>query len=193
VNGHNEVEIVNLFGERVGEILIEAGFGELQEIRDSDDDDLLEIDGIGVSTAAMIRQKLADREKEEEAVETFEMEIEVEEDLPGVLETEATSDPEVKPVEVEAEAAEEVIAEESSAEEAVAEYAPAMGPNVAIQSLWPARMKVVAPSGSEYFWPKAGSVTHVMASDVEFVMSKNRNVGRACCGASAERIYFQIL
>lgn len=191
MNGHKEIDIVELFGDRIGELLIEAGFGDLQEIRDSDDDDLLEIEGIGTASAGLIRQKLADREQED-AIGGEELEYETGMVLPGVSEPEATPDPEVKPVEIEAEPAEESIAEDDSAVEAVAEEAPAVGPNIAIQNLWPVRMKVVAPSGIEYFWSKAGDVQHVMAGDVEFVMSKNRNVGRACCGANAEKLYFKI-
>lgn len=191
MNGHKEIDVVELLGDRIGELLIEAGFIDLDAIHDADDDDLMKIEGIGTASAALIRQKMADKEQEN-AIEVEELEYETGMVLSGVSEPEATSAPEVKPVEIETETAEGSIAEDSSAVEVVAEEAPAMGPNVAIQNLWPTRLKIVAPSGTEYMWLRAGDVQHVMAGDVEFVMSKNRNVGRACCGANAEKLYFKI-
>jgi hypothetical protein len=118
----------------------------------------------------------------------------------------ATAEGGVKPADAKAEAAESALAEAPKAATAEAgsagpKKASGMGPRK-IRSLWPATIKIVGPSGTRYEWPRAGSVAIVNFEDVAFVMGKNRedvasavrknrNEGRACCGGSSARIYFE--
>lgn len=172
---HNEEDVLDAFGDRIGTLLIEYGYDSLAEIREADDSELLDIVGIGESTLASIREKTA---------------------LPGVSDQPATTESEVKPVEIEAEPAEGAIAETPLAEDASVDVAPPpIGGGITIRSLWPGRLKVTAPSGNVYEWFNAGSAgarVNVAMEDVLFVMGKNRTTGRACCGGSGERIYFEL-
>jgi hypothetical protein len=168
----DEAEVYSVFGTIMGGRLIENGFMSLEEINDASDKDLTKISGIGKGTVKTIRKALAER------------------GFGGVSEPEATPESEVKPDSEIAEAAEEEIAELSSAEEAPAVMAP-VGAAV-IRSLFPAHLRLTAPSGAVYEWVRSGVQVNVAAEDVEFVMGRNRNVGRACCGSSGERLYFEL-
>lgn len=167
----NEHDVTDATGDRVGTLLIEYGYDSLAKIREADDSELLDIAGIGESTLVSIRGKTA---------------------LPGVSDRPATTESEVKPDRHEAEPAEDAIAETFSAEDASVDAPPPIGGGITIRSLWPARLKVTAPSGNVYEWGDAGSQVNVAMDDVEFVMGKNRNAGRACCGDSGDRIYFEL-
>jgi hypothetical protein len=167
----NEADVVDTFGDRIGTLLIEYGYDSLAEIREADDSELLDIVGIGESTLASIREKTA---------------------IPGVSDQPATTESEVKPDNDEAEPAESEIAEPDSAEDALVTETPPIGGATAIRSLWPGRLKVTAPSGTVYQWDDSGSQVNVAMEDVGFVMGKNRNAGRACCGGSGERTYFEL-
>lgn len=166
-----ELDVVDALGDRIGNLLIEYGYVSLADIREADDSELLDIVGIGESTLASIREKTA---------------------IPGVSDQPATTESEVKPVSIEAEPVESEIAEPDSAEEALVIEVPPIGGETAIRSLWPGSLKVTAPSGAVYQWVKAGTQVNVAMEDVEFVMGKNRTTGRACCGSSGERIYFEL-
>lgn len=168
---HNEEDVADVFGDRIGTLLIEYGYDSLAEIREADDSELLDIIGIGESTLASIREKTA---------------------LPGVSDQPATTESEVKPADIEAEPAEGAIAESLSAEDASVDVPPPIGGGMTIRSLWPARIKVTAPSGNVYEWFNAGAQVNVAMEDVQSVMEKNRTTGRACCGDSGERIYFEL-
>jgi len=163
-----EIEVIERFGDRVGNLLVEYGFGSLDLIRDASDEALLGISGIGTSTLVQIRESLNDDA--------------------GVTDRSATTDSVVKPDSMEAEAVEVRIADLASTDEA-----PLAGSGlVVVRSLWPSIIKLTAPSGLEYQWSGAGDQVNVLATDIEFVLGRNRNVGRACCGASSERIYFEL-
>jgi hypothetical protein len=168
-----EAKVREVLGEQLGNLLIEHGYGSLDAIREASDDELEDIPGIGTFTLReRIRKPLA--------------EVEL-----GVSEEFATTPSEVKPESTDAEAAEEEDAETASAEEARAEMAPE-GPTTAVRSLWPQVIGLTAPSGASYQWPNAGAQVNVAAEDVEFVMGKNRNAGRACCGGSSGHQYFEL-
>lgn len=161
-------DVIERFGERVGNLLIEYGFGSLELVQEATDEQLLAISGIGTSTLVQIRALF--------------------DETAGVSERSATTDSEVKPDSMEAEAVEVGIADLASTGEA-----PLAGSGtIAVRSLWPAHIKLTAPSGLEYEWKSAGAQVNVLATDIEFVMGRNRNEGRACCGSSGERIYFEL-
>jgi hypothetical protein len=164
---NNFYDVIDAFGHRVGNLLIENGFDNLDLVRDATDDALLAISGIGTSTLVQIRAVL---------------------DEAGVTERPATADSVVKPDSMEAEAVEVGIADLASTDEADL----AGSGVVVIRSLWPSVLRLTAPSGLTYQWNGGGDQVNVLATDIEFVMGKNRNVGRACCGASSERIYFEM-
>ena len=165
-----ENSVLEELGEKIGNTLIEYGYGSLESIAAADDSELLDIVGIGKTALRKIRAK----------VPAFS----------GVSDQPATVDSEVKPVSVEAEAAEAEIAVFPSVVEASADLPTGV---ITIRSLWPARMRIQGPSGSIYEWELSGVQVNVKREDAEFVMSRNRNVGRACCGSSAERLYFEIV
>ncbi|MCK5547451.1 MAG: hypothetical protein KAI64_00440 [Thermoplasmata archaeon] len=165
---YDELNVIEWFGERVGTLLVENGFANLDTVREASDDALLAISGIGASTLFMIHKVL-----NEEA---------------GVTDRHATTDSVVKPDSVEAEAVEAEIADIASTDEADI----AGSGTIAIRSLWPSPIRVQAPSGLAYLWSGGGDQVNVLATDIEFVLGKNRNVGRACCGDSSERIYFEL-
>jgi len=162
--------VLDELGDRIGNLLIEYGYGSIDEIAAADDSELLDINGIGKTALKKIRATVPA--------------------LSGVSDQPATVESEVKPVSTEAEAAEVDIAETSSAVEASPADLP-IGDTIAIRSLWPARTRVKTPSGSIYEWLRSGLQVNVRREDLEFVMSLNRNVGRACCGSSGERLYFE--
>lgn len=164
---YDELNVIEWFGERVGTLLVEYGFASLDSIRDASDEALLGISGVGASTLVMIRKVL---------------------DEAGVTDRSATTESVVKPDSMEAEAAEAEIADIASADEAEL----AGSGVIAIRSLWPSRLSVTAPSGLTYEWSWGGDQVNVLATDVEFVMGKNRTTGRACCGSAGERIYFEM-
>lgn len=168
----NEKGVTDLLGDHLGNLLIEYGYTSIAEIREADDSELLDISGVGKGMLAFIRENTTE--------------------VPGVLDQPATTESEVKPVDTEAEPAESEIAEPDSAEEALVDVAPPIGGAMPIRSLWPGRLKVTAPSGTVYEWDVAGTQVNVAMEDVGFVMEKNRNAGRACCGGSGERIYFEL-
>jgi len=168
---HEENLVLDKLGNKIGNLLIESGYGSIDEIAAADDSELLDINGIGTTALKKIRAKVPA--------------------LSGVSDQPATVESEVKPVSKEAEAAEVDIAETSSAVEALTADLP-LGEEIAIRSLWPARTRVKTPSGSIYEWLRSGLQVNVRREDVEFVMGLNRNVGRACCGSSGERLYFEI-
>jgi len=168
---HDEDELFQHFGERVASLLIEYGFGSLELVRDATDEQLLAVSGIGGSTLVSIRETLAVLDEEA-----------------GVSEESATTPSEVKPDSMEAEAVEVGIADLASTDEAL----DAGSGTVVVRSLWPSRLRVTAPSGLSYEWSGGGDQVNVLATDIEFVMGKNRNEGRACCGSSGERIYFEL-
>lgn len=171
--------ILARFGSHVGGLLIENGYLTLEKIREAKDKDLRKIPGIGGGTLSMIRSRQEDSYVLDEDV--------------GVLDDTATVESEVKPESAEAEAVEGGYAEVPSTVEANVTSAPVDWTGaVAIRSLWPAAIKLTGPSGTEYFWPRAGAEVNVIAEDVEFVLSRNRNTGRACCGGSTERIKFEL-
>ena len=175
LDAEHEDKLREVLGEHIGNILIEHGYGSLESIKFADDAEILDIHGIGTSTLGIIRESVRSA-------------LNV-----GVSDRSATTDSEVKPSNEEADPAEGEIAEPSSAvDAAVVGFADSQFGNVAIRSLWPARIRVTAPSGLEYIWPSAGSLVVVLAADIDFVLGKNRNVGRACCGGSSERIYFEL-
>ena len=164
-------QLIQHFGDRVASLLIEYGFGSLDAVRDATDEQLLAISGIGGSTLVQIRETLA-----------------VLDENAGVVERPATTDSTVKPDSMEAEAVEVGIADLASTDEAL----PAGSGIVVVRSLWPSRLRITAPSGLSYEWSGGGDQVNVLATDIEFVMGKNRNEGRACCGSSGERIYFEL-
>lgn len=166
-----ENNVLDKLGDKIGNLLIEYGYGSIDEIAAADDSELLDINGIGNSALKKIRAMVPA--------------------LSGVSDQPATVESEVKPVSKEAEAAEVKIAETSSAVEASTADLP-IGDTIAIRSLWPARTRVKVPSGSIYEWLRSGLQVNVRREDVEFVMSLNRNVGRACCGSSGGRLYFEV-
>jgi hypothetical protein len=173
-----EEKVVEAFGEKIGNLLIEYGYDSLSAISNATDDELLDISGVGEGWLRTIREYL------EEDQPT---------DLSGVSEDSATDESEVKPVSIEAEAAEDSSAELSSAEEAVIADTAPMGATAVIRSLWPQPIGMTAPSGATYHWESSGAQVNVLAEDVQFVMGKNRKTGRACCGSSGERIYFELM
>lgn len=63
--------------------------------------------------------------------------------------------------------------------------------NVLVRGLWPGTVKIVGPSGNQYVF-EAGQVQEVAPEDVEHLMSKNHNAGRACCGGESERYFFEL-
>lgn len=169
---HEENLVLDKLGNKIGNLLIESGYGSIDEIAAADDSELLDINGIGTTALEKIRAKVPA--------------------LSGVSDQPATVESEVKPVSKEAEAADGKVADLSpSAVEASTADLP-LGEEIAIRSLWPARTRVKAPSGSNYEWLRSGLQVNVRREDVEFVMGLNRNVGRACCGSSGERLYFEI-
>ena len=161
-----ENNVLDKLGEKIGNLLIEYGYGSIDEIAAADDSELLDINGIGNSALKKIRATVPA--------------------LSGVSDQPATVESEVKPVSKEAEAADGKVADLSPS---AVEASPA---DLPIRSLWPARTRVKAPSGSIYEWLRSGLQVNVRREDVEFVMGLNRNVGRACCGSSGERLYFEI-
>lgn len=163
--------VLDKLGEKIGNLLIEYGYGSIDEIAAADDSELLDINGIGKTALKKIRAMVPA--------------------LSGVSDQPATVESEVKPVSKEAEAAEDKIAETPSAVKASIADLP-LGEEIAIRSLWPARTRVKVPGGSIYEWLRSGLQVNVRREDVEFVMGLNRNVGRACCGSSGERLYFEI-
>ena len=168
---HEEHRVREAFGDKTADLLIEYGYPSFAAIEAADDSELLDIRGIGKSALKKIR-----------ALVPASL---------GVSAQPATVEDEVKPISTEAEPAEVEIAEiPSAAEVSPAELPP--GEIVPIRSLWPARLKIQGPSGTVYEFPHSGAQVNVMREDAEFVMSKNRNVGRACCGSSGERLYFEI-
>jgi NAD-dependent DNA ligase len=54
-DGLTRSEVINLVGESAGKALIKAGFASLSAIDDADDDELLEIDGVGPATLNKLR------------------------------------------------------------------------------------------------------------------------------------------
>lgn len=166
-----EDRVLEMFGEWIGTLLIEDGYDSIEAVTAAADAELLDITGIGKTTLRKIREQVPV--------------------ISGVSDQPATVASEVKPVSTEAEAAEE-IAETSSADEASTADLPS-GDLIAIRSLWPARMRISGPSGMVYEFNGAGAQVNVKREDAEFVMSKNRNVGRACCGSSGERLYYEIV
>ena len=175
--------IYSMFGQATGDLLIGEGYETLELIENAPDEELLAINGIGQATLNVIRDRIPAREFLNENA--------------GVSEESATTPSEVKPDSMEAETAEAEHAEPAEAVEApdaVGTLSENLdgGDLVPIRSLWPSRIVVTAPSGTRYEWERGGSQVNVEAADVEFVMSKNRNAGRACCGSSGERIYFEI-
>lgn len=170
-----EAKVREVLGDQLGDLLIEYGYRSLDAIKNATDEELEEISGIGTFTL---------REKIRKPMELVEVE-------PGVSEEFATTPDEVKPDSTDAEAAEEENAETPSAEEApVAEMAPEGA--AAVRSVFPTDMKLTGPSGAEYRWPKPGMQVVVAAEDMEFVMGKNRNAGRACCGGTRGHQYFEL-
>lgn len=163
--------VLDKLGDKTGNLLIEYGYTSLASIAAADDSELLGINGIGKTALKKIRAK----------VPAFS----------GVSDKPATVKSEVKPVSTEAEAAVVDLAEFPSAVEASTADLP-LGEEIAIRSLWPARTRVKTPSGSIYEWLRSGLQVNVRREDLEFVMSLNRNVGRACCGSSGGRLYFEI-
>jgi hypothetical protein len=172
----NEELVLARFGAHVGTLLIDNGYGSLAAVRRARDRDLRKITGIGDSTLDMIRARQVESYVPDEDV--------------GVSEDTATVESEVKPS-TEAEAVEGGHADAPPTAEATAAPVDWTGV-VAVRSLWPAAVKLVGPSGHEYFWPRAGAVINVTAEDVEFVLSRNRKKGRACCGGDTERIKFEL-
>lgn len=161
-------------GGNLGNLFIESGYDALEDIDGASDAQLRSIAGVGPATLSVVR----------EAVARYMLE--------GVSEEPATVPSEVKPVSTDAETAEGAqIAEVPSADEApVADAAPAGA--TAVRSLFPSTVRLTAPSGSVYLWERAGTQVNVAAADLEFVMGKNRNTGRACCGGSGGRRYFEL-
>ena len=170
----HEAALREVLGDQLGDMLIKNGYGSLDAIKFASDEELEDIPGIGTFT---LREKIRKPMK-------------LAEDEPGVSEELATAPPEVKPDSTDAEAAEEENAETPSAEEASAEMAPQGA--AAVRSVFPTDMKLTGPSGAEYRWPKPGMQVVVAAEDMEFVMGKNRNAGRACCGGSSGHQYFEL-
>lgn len=68
---------------------------------------------------------------------------------------------------------------------------------IQMQSQWPARLIIRgAPSGREYIFERAGVILGVDPQDVNFILSRNRNIethGIGCCGGDRERIYVQVV
>lgn len=176
IEERDEDKVLARFGNHVGSLLIEHGYGSLEEVRKAKDRDLRKITGIGGGTLSMIRIRQEESYVPDEDV--------------GVSDDTATVDSEVKPS-TEAEAVEGSYADAPSTAEATPTPVSPTGV-VAIRSLWPAAVKLIGPSGSEYFWPRAGAEVNVIAEDVEFVLSRNRKKGRACCGGDTERIKFEL-
>jgi len=167
-------KVIEMLGDKTGNLLIEYGFDSVSIIADAEDDELLGISGIGKSTLKDIRECLKDE---------------------GVSEDEsATTLSEVKPYDEEAEPAGEVSAETTPAVEAVVDevkVSPSGKGSISVRSLFPSRMKLEAPSGRVYEWGASGAEVNVDAEDVGFVFSKNHNDRRACCGGAGERQYFE--
>jgi len=167
----DEDEVLRYLGEYTGSLLLEYGFSSLDEVREASDEQLLAISGIGTGTLVKIRKTLAALDETE-----------------GVTDGPATAVSVVKPESVEAEAVEVGHADLASTDEVL----DAGSGVVIIRSLWPSRIKLTAPSGLTYEWSGGGAQVNVLVTDIEFVMGKNRNAGRACCGSSGERIYFEL-
>lgn len=166
-----EDKVLEAVGDKIGNLLIEYGYNSIEAIANADDSELLDVSGIGKSALKKIRAMVPV--------------------ISGVSDQPATVESEVKPVSIEAETAEVEDAEVPSAVEASpAELPP--GEIVPIRSLWPARMKLQGPSGTVYEWERGGAQVNVEREDAEFVMGRNRNAGRACCGSSGQRLYFEI-
>ena len=175
-----ENKIVDLLGIHLGNLLIKHGYVSTVEILEADDSEILDILGVGQSSLDLIRTKIGGVFRSEDS------------EVPGVSDQPATTESEVKPVSIEADPAESEIAEPDSAEDASVYATPPIGGVTTIRSLWPGRLKVTVPSGTVYQWEDSGSQVNVAMEDVKFVMEKNRNAGRACCGGSGKRIYFEL-
>lgn len=180
-DAQEEAEVYTVFGNSLGGLLIENGYPSLNDVYEASDEELLQISGIGQSTLRSIRDHLAAHGFEGGSAES------------------ATTPAEVKPDATDAEAAEGEIAEPPSAEEApVAAESASTASDVApegaaaVRSLFPSTLRVTAPSGQVYLWERSGVQVNVAAQDLEFVMGKNRNTGRACCGGSSGHRYFEL-
>jgi hypothetical protein len=168
------MELKRVLGSSYADLLFENGYASVEDADAAPDSQLLAIRGIGEATLGEIRELIAQYM------------------LEGVSVEDATPLTEVKPSTTDAEAAEGEIADAPSAVEAsVAEDAAPVGAT-AVRSLFPSALKLAAPSGLVYEWPKAGSQVNVAADDLAFVMGKNRSTGRACCGGSGGRHYFEL-
>ena len=110
----------------------------------------------------------------------------------GVSRRPATAGRGVKPVSDVAATAGGAFADALSAVAAPASTALPEAVEKVVTSLWPSDLVLVCPSGRRYRWPKAGARQNVAADDVEFLMSKNRSKGRACCGGSGTRTLFTL-
>jgi hypothetical protein len=100
----------------------------------------------------------------------------------GVSEEVSTASKEVKPD----------VSTESAPSGALAEAPEGGDPENGtwIRSVWPGTLKIEGPSGRTYVWSSAGARLFVEDDDVEAIMGKNRNTGRACCGGSPGKTYF---
>ena len=169
-----EAKVIKAFGLNTADLLIENGFGSLDAVYDASDEELLAVSGIGEGTLQTMREFLAKREKE------------------GVSEETATTPSEVKPVSKKAKAAEEESAESSSAGKVSKADVPPGG-GTAVRSLFPSALSFgETPSGKTYVWEGPGSQVNVAAEDLESVMERNGNAGRACCGGTHGHTYFEL-
>ena len=64
---------------------------------------------------------------------------------------------------------------------------------VAIQCIYPGTVMAECPGGERYRWEAPGVVLQVAKSDVDYVMSKNGDGTRECCGSSSTPVYFVIV
>jgi hypothetical protein len=53
--GSTRSEVINAYGEKVGQLLIDAGYASLSAVAEADDEDLLSISGIGKGTLKALR------------------------------------------------------------------------------------------------------------------------------------------
>ncbi len=64
---------------------------------------------------------------------------------------------------------------------------------VAIQSVYSGTVIADIPNGTSYRWGSPGDVLQVAESDVDYVMGKNGDGTRECCGSSSLPIYFVLV
>lgn len=60
---------------------------------------------------------------------------------------------------------------------------------IVIRSLYPAKMKITAPSGKVYIFEDAGSEVKVAEEDVAFLLEKRQPSG--CCSGNSPMSYFE--